>query len=132
MPDPGELAARVQRAQERAIGFLDAAQLPSGEFAVVTSLHPDMADAGTPDPSIFPTALMVHCLSFAAGTEALRAKRRPRRDLAAAAVASRQHQRRDVGAADQQHEGDRPGEHAERGFHIADHRVDKAEQCLMF
>lgn len=72
MPDPGGLAARAEHALKQAIGFLDAAQLPSGEFAVVTSLQPDMAGQGTPDPSIFPTALMVHSLSIAAGTEALR------------------------------------------------------------
>jgi hypothetical protein len=41
----------------RAIGYLGRVQLPSGELPVLAS--------GAPDPSVFPTAVMAHSLSFA-------------------------------------------------------------------
>jgi hypothetical protein len=66
------VTSSVESALLRAIGFLERAQLPSGEFRIFTSLLPDMADEGTIDPSVFPTALMVHSLTFSAGTEAIR------------------------------------------------------------
>jgi hypothetical protein len=63
---------RAQEALARALAFLDRAQLTSGEFRVVTSLRRDMAGACEPDPSIFPTALVAHCLSFAPEADAMR------------------------------------------------------------
>ncbi len=44
-------------ALDRAVAFLERSQLPSGEIPVLAS--------GKPDPSIFPTALAAHALSFA-------------------------------------------------------------------
>jgi len=66
------MTSSVQAALLRAIDFLRHVQLPSGEFRVFTSLLPGMTDQWILDPSVFPTALMVHSLAFAAGTEAMR------------------------------------------------------------
>ncbi len=54
----------IARALERAITFLEQRQLPSGEIPVQAW--------GKPDPSIFPTALAAHCLSFAPGAAKIR------------------------------------------------------------
>lgn len=54
----------VAAALERAIAFLERSQLPSGELPVFAS--------GKRDPSIFPTALMAHSLSFAPRAAAIR------------------------------------------------------------
>lgn len=62
----------VRMALARGLAFLDGAQLASGEFRVVTSLRRDMAGDCEVDPSIFPTALVAYCLSFARGAEAMR------------------------------------------------------------
>jgi hypothetical protein len=64
--------SKAQAALDKALAFLDGAQLPSGEFRVVTSLRRDMAGDCEPDPSIFPTALVAHCLSFTPEAEAMR------------------------------------------------------------
>jgi len=61
----------VRRALARGLAFMEGAQLDNGEFRVVTSLRRDMAGDCEADPSIFPTALVTHCLSFAPGTEAM-------------------------------------------------------------
>jgi hypothetical protein len=53
-----------ERAIGRAIAFLERRQLPSGELPVLAS--------GTRDPSIFPTAVMAHSLSFAPGAQTIR------------------------------------------------------------
>jgi hypothetical protein len=59
----GSIASRspiessVHGALLRAIAFLGRSQLPSGELPVFAS--------GRPDPSVFPTALIAHSLSFA-------------------------------------------------------------------
>jgi hypothetical protein len=55
---------RIGGAIARAVTFLEQRQLPSGELPVLAS--------GKPDPSIFPTALAVHCLAFAPATADLR------------------------------------------------------------
>lgn len=44
-------------ALDRAVAFLERSQLPSGELRVLAG--------GKPDPSVFPTALAAHALSFA-------------------------------------------------------------------
>lgn len=64
--------SKAQAALDKALAFLDGAQLPSGEFRVVTSLRRDMAGDCEPDPSIFPTALVAQCLSFAPEADAMR------------------------------------------------------------
>jgi len=51
-------------AVRRGIGFLERSQLPSGELRVFAS--------GRPDPSVFPTALIAHSLSFAPEAAAVR------------------------------------------------------------
>lgn len=56
----------VERAVVRGIAFLERAQLPSGEIPVEAW--------GKSDPSIFPTALAAHCLSFAPGAAQVRAR----------------------------------------------------------
>ncbi|HEX2060982.1 MAG TPA: hypothetical protein VHK90_09595, partial [Thermoanaerobaculia bacterium] len=48
----------------RAIAFLARVQLPSGEIPVLA--------AGKPDPSVFPTALAAHALSFAPEASSIR------------------------------------------------------------
>jgi hypothetical protein len=64
-PGAGPAAARaVQEAIARALAFLESAQLPSGELPVYASNDPGMKDGGVLDPSVFPTALAAHCLSF--------------------------------------------------------------------
>lgn len=55
---------RVGGALRGAVRFLEGAQLPSGELPVYASLDPTLAERGTLDPSIFPTALAARCLSF--------------------------------------------------------------------
>jgi hypothetical protein len=54
----------VSAALARAIAFLERRQLPSGELPIEAS--------GKPDPSVFPTAVMAHSLSFAPETAAIR------------------------------------------------------------
>lgn len=54
----------IARSLDRAIAFLEERQLPSGEIPVQAG--------GKPDPSIFPTALAAHCLSFAPGAVRIR------------------------------------------------------------
>jgi hypothetical protein len=49
--------SRSTLALDRAVAFLERSQLPSGELRVLA--------AGQPDPSVFPTALAAHALSFA-------------------------------------------------------------------
>lgn len=66
----------VRVAIVRGLAFLEGAQLDSGEFRVVTSLRRDMAGACEPDPSIFPTALVAHCLSFAPAADMMRGRAR--------------------------------------------------------
>lgn len=69
-----ELIRDAELALARAVAFLEHAQLPDGAFRAFTSFLPDMADEGIPDPSVFPTALILQCLASAGGTEALREK----------------------------------------------------------
>jgi hypothetical protein len=67
-----QLETRVERAIETGLAFLAAAQLASGEFPIFTSKRRDMAGEIQPDPSVFPTALAAHALSFVPGATALR------------------------------------------------------------
>lgn len=48
-----------------ALAFLAGAQRPNGEIPVCTTSDPQMQERLVPDPSVFPTALAAHCLSFA-------------------------------------------------------------------
>ena len=70
--EAGSLPYRVAAAVERALTFLGQSQLPSGEFPVLISTDPTMAQGCVPDPSVFPTALIAHSLSFAGAAVALR------------------------------------------------------------
>jgi hypothetical protein len=54
----------VEEAIGRAIAYLERAQLPSGELPVYATTDPTLALRAELDPSIFPTALAAHCLSF--------------------------------------------------------------------
>ncbi len=58
------MRSAITDALDRAIAFLERSQLPSGELRVLAS--------GKPDPSIFPTALAAHALSFAPGAAKVR------------------------------------------------------------
>jgi hypothetical protein len=86
----------VSDALARALAFLGDAQLPSGEIPVYASTDPTLRERAELDPSVFPTALAAHCLSFCAEAapiaarahdfllvEALDAGPPPRRDPAA-------------------------------------------------
>lgn len=66
------IAGAAGAAVARAVDFLRSVQLPSGEFPVYASNDPSMKQGGEPDPSVFPTALAAHSLSFCAGAAPLR------------------------------------------------------------
>jgi hypothetical protein len=63
---------RVEAALARALVFLEAAQLPSGEFPVYATTDPSMAERCELDPSIFPTALAAQCLAHLPAAAVLR------------------------------------------------------------
>jgi hypothetical protein len=54
----------IDAAIARAVAFLEAAQLPGGEIPVLASIDPELREGAAPDPSVFPTALAAHALSF--------------------------------------------------------------------
>ena len=58
------MSALAKEALARGVAFLRRVQLPSGELPVLAS--------GKPDPSVFPTAVMAHSLSFAPDASDLR------------------------------------------------------------
>lgn len=58
------LQAEVRAALDAATAFLERQQLASGEFTVLASTDPALVQGCTPDPSVFPTAVITHCLSF--------------------------------------------------------------------
>jgi hypothetical protein len=58
------LSALIEQAIARGVEFLRSAQLPTGELPVLAS--------GKPDPSVFPTAVMAHSLSFAPAATGVR------------------------------------------------------------
>jgi len=58
------MSAPAKEAVARGVEYLRRVQLPSGELPVLAS--------GKPDPSIFPTAVMAHSLSFAPGATDVR------------------------------------------------------------
>jgi hypothetical protein len=60
----GVMVEDVEAAIGRALAFLEAAQLPSGEIPVYATTDPTLAQRAELDPSIFPTALGAQCLSF--------------------------------------------------------------------
>ncbi|HEX8224164.1 MAG TPA: hypothetical protein VF605_10140 [Allosphingosinicella sp.] len=66
------MAGAARAALERAVAFLESVQLPSGELPVHASNDPTLAEGGTLDPSVFPTALAAYCLSFWPGAGAIR------------------------------------------------------------
>lgn len=53
----------IRDALERAVVFLESAQLPSGELPIYASTDPTLATGATIDPSIFPNALAAWSLS---------------------------------------------------------------------
>lgn len=66
--------AEIDRALARAVAYLGSAQLPSGELPVYATTDPTLAERCVLDPSIFPTALALHCLSFCGEAAAVRAR----------------------------------------------------------
>ena len=70
----GNRPASVDHAIGRAVAFLAKRQLPGGAFDVLVNSDPDMRGECTPDPSIFPTALAAHALSFAPEADAIRSR----------------------------------------------------------
>src|SRR5579862_1567186 len=56
--------ARVREAIARGVGYLESAQLPSGEIPMDTSPTPDMSDPCVRDPVVFPAALAARALSI--------------------------------------------------------------------
>ena len=76
MSDGGQTIRAVVGATDgaisRALAFLESAQLPSGEFPILVTLDPSMRDGCAPDPSVFPTALAAHSLSFCAAAAPMR------------------------------------------------------------
>lgn len=60
--DSGKTSAEIRVAA--GLAFLEQAQRPSGEIPVCKSNDPQMRHRLELDPSVFPTALAVHCLSF--------------------------------------------------------------------
>jgi len=54
----------AEDAARRGIAYLASVQGPDGEFPVLASTDPTLATGATPDPSIFPTALVTRSLSF--------------------------------------------------------------------
>jgi hypothetical protein len=65
---------RVDLALTRALAYLESVQLPSGELPVFSSTDPELERNATLDPSIFPTALTVHSLSFCSEATSLVAR----------------------------------------------------------
>jgi hypothetical protein len=70
----GATTKAARAAVARALGFLRSVQLPSGEFPVFASTDPTLESGGAVDPSVFPTALAAHSLSFCAEAAPLRDK----------------------------------------------------------
>lgn len=60
------MSAPAHEAMHRGVAFLRRVQLPSGELPVLAS--------GKPDPSVFPTAVMAHSLSFVPQANDVRAR----------------------------------------------------------
>jgi hypothetical protein len=64
-PRPTPVERDARDAAARGIAFLEAVQLPHGEFRAWASNDPEMVRDAVPDPSIFPTALIAQCLAWA-------------------------------------------------------------------
>jgi hypothetical protein len=64
----------IDEAIQKGLAFLARNQLEDGSFNVVTSKSPDMQGALTPDPSVFPTALVIQCLEKTSGIDTVRKK----------------------------------------------------------
>ncbi|MBV8687501.1 MAG: hypothetical protein JOZ90_14275 [Alphaproteobacteria bacterium] len=60
----------VEAALARAVAWLEREQRPSGEFPVLASTDPTLEERAEADPSVFPTALLAHSLSFWPGAAA--------------------------------------------------------------
>lgn len=65
------IGSETGQAVERALAFLARSQLSDGSFTVMTSLDPGMATGCSPDPSVFPTALIAQSLSHVPGADNL-------------------------------------------------------------
>lgn len=61
---PGSATGVVGEAVEKAIGYLASVQRPDGAFAAFEHAEPDAASPGTPNPSPFVTASVLHALSL--------------------------------------------------------------------
>jgi len=70
MSDPSAIA----RALDRALGYLESVQLPSGEIPVDTSPTPAMSGDCVPDSAVFPAALAARALSITPRAERLRSR----------------------------------------------------------
>jgi hypothetical protein len=64
--------AASDEAVARALAFLERRQRPAGAFPVVCTTDPRMERDCVEDPSLFPTALIAHALSFCPGAAAMR------------------------------------------------------------
>jgi len=64
----------VAGALGRAIDYLVRVQLDSGEMPVYATTDPTMQERCVLDPSVFPTALVAHCLSFTPQAAPIRAR----------------------------------------------------------
>jgi hypothetical protein len=58
------IGTECDRAIERAVAFLDSERTASGEIRVLASSDPTLMTNAAPDPSLFPTAIAAHALSF--------------------------------------------------------------------
>lgn len=68
---------KVDSAIARALDFLARIQQEDGSFQVMTCLDPAMESDCVPDPSVFPTALVVQAISQVAGSELIRNRALP-------------------------------------------------------
>jgi len=64
----------IRRAIERAVAFLESAQLASGEIPIYTSPTPDMSSDCVRDPVVFLTALAARALSSTPSAASVRAR----------------------------------------------------------
>jgi len=63
-----------RQAIARGLAFLEERQLPDGAFPVVCTTDPTMVHGCVEDPSLFPTALVAHALSFCQAAAAMRVR----------------------------------------------------------
>lgn len=61
--------SEIRRAIERGVGFLESAQLPSGEIPIEISFTSEMSGGRSRQPCVFPTALAARVLSITPSAE---------------------------------------------------------------